>query len=233
MRPRSLLAAAAVPLALVSLAGCGESAVQKYAKATPASIDKDARAAITALKSVHIAGSTTSNGSTIGMDLSLDTRGTCAGSITTGADQIQIVSLGSGSVFLKSDLAFWQRAGGISAATAAKLADKWVTGKAIAPFGSVCNLSNFDKSLSVTTVAQDKPRVINTGSVAGVDVVNLKISNQDGTTSVLSVAAGTPHNIMKVADDTGGKAINFSQFNVPVKATAPAGAINLNTFTGK
>lgn len=230
---RALAVATVVPLAVLSLAGCGESAAQKYAKTPPATIDKDARAAITALKSVHISGSTSSNGSTLGMDMSLDTQGNCVGTITSGTDKIQIVSVSSSGVYLKADAAFWQRAGGVSAAVASQLAPKWVTGQAVAPFGAVCNLSSFDKSLSATTVAQDKPSLINHGTVAGTDVVNIKIANQDGSTSVLSVAANTPHNIIKVADGNGGKALIFSQFNTPVKATAPAGALNLGSFTSK
>lgn len=234
LRPsRALIAAIVLPVALASLSGCGESAAQSYAKTAPATIDKDARAAITALKSVHISGSTTSSGAAFGLDLSLDTQGNCTGSITSGTDKIQIVGLGSSAVYLKADPAFWQRAGGVSAAVAAQLGPKWVTGQAVAPFGTVCNLSSFDKSLGATTVAQDKPMLINTSSVAGVDVVNLKITNQDGSTSVLSVAADTPHNIIKVTDGTGGKALIFSQFNVPVKATAPAGALDLGSFTAK
>lgn len=231
--PRALVVVSLAALALASLTACGESAAQKYAKTAPTTIDKDARAAITSLKSVHISGSTTSNGTSLGMDMSLDTQGNCVGTITSGTDKIQIVSLSSRGVYLKADAAFWQRAGGVTAAVAAQLAPQWITGQAVAPFGSICNLSSFDRSLSATTVAQDRPTVINSATVAGTEVVNIKITNQDGSTSVLSVAANAPHNIVKVADGSGGKALMFSQFNAPVKATAPAGALNLGSFQTK
>lgn len=229
MRLRPLAAAVAVPLALVSLSACGESAVQKYAKTAPATIDKDARAAITALKSVHISGSTDDNGTNLAMDLSLDTTGNCVGTITAGDQKINIIGLSSGKVFIKTDAAFWQRAGGVSAAQAAQMAPKWVTGAAVAQFGTMCNLTNFSKSLSATTVAKDNPKFKSTAKVDGADVVDIVISNQDGTTSILSVAASSPHNILKVADGTGNKAMTFSKFDVPVKPVAPTGAVDIGS----
>lgn len=229
MRFRPLAAAVAVPLAIVSLAGCGESAVQKYAKVAPATIDKDARAAIAALKSVHISGSTNDNGTSLSLDLSLDTAGNCIGTITAGAQKINVIGVSTGAVYIKTDAAFWQRAGGVTAAQAAQMAPKWVTGQSVAQFGTMCNLTNFDKSLSTTTVAKDKPKLNGTGKVDGADVVNIEISNADGTTSILSVAAGSPHNILRVADGKGNKAMTFSKFNVPVKAVAPTDTVDIGS----
>jgi hypothetical protein len=229
MRLRPFAAAVAVPLALTSLAACGESAVQKYAKTAPATIDKDARAAITALKSVHISGSTDDNGTNLALDLSLDTTGNCQGTITAGEQKINIIGLSSGKVFIKTDAAFWERAGGVSAAQAAQMAPKWVTGASVAEFGTMCNLTNFTKSLSATSIAKDKPKFKNTAKVDGVDVVNIVISNQDSSTSIMSVAAGSPHNIMQVADAKGGKAMTFSKFNVPVKPVVPTGAVDIGS----
>lgn len=232
MRLRPLAAAIALPLAVASLAACGESAVQKYAKTAPATIDQDARTAIGSLKSVHIAGTMSDNGSKITLDMSLDTQGNCTGSITSNGQKVNLVSVAGGQVYMKAGANFWQGAAGMPAATAASFATKWVTGKSLASFGTICNLSQLTKSINDSTVAQDKPKFVGTDKVNGIDVVKIQVVDKDKATSTLFVAATSPHNVIQVAGPKSQGSVTFTQFNAPVKPTAPTGALNLDQQLG-
>lgn len=232
MRLRPIAAAVAVPLAVASLAACGESAVQKYAKTAPATIDQDARTAMGGLKSVHMAGTMDDNGSKLTLDMSLDTQGNCVGSVTSAGQKVNLISVAGSAVYMKAGASFWQGAAGMPAATAATFATKWVTGKALASFGSICNLSQLTKSINDSTVAEDKPKFLGTDKVGGVDVVKIQVVDKDKSSSTLYVAASAPHNVLQVAGPKSQGSVTFTQFNTPVKATAPAGAVNLDQQLG-
>jgi len=230
MRFRLVAAAVALPLSVASLAACGDSAVQQYAKVAPATIDKDARAALGSLKSVHIAGTIDDNGSNISLDMSLDNKGNCVGSLTNAGQKVNLIAVAGGPVYMKADTSFWQNAAGMQPATAAVFGSKWVTGASLASFGKICNLTQFAKSINSTTVAEDKAKFVGTGNVNGVDVVKIQVLDKDKTTSTLFVDASAPHNVVQVAGPKGKGAVTFSQFNVAVKTTAPTGALNLDNF---
>lgn len=232
MRSRLLAAAVAVPLVAVSLTGCGDSAAQKYAKTAPATIDKDARAAVGALKSVHIAGTITDSGSTVSIDLHLDNQGNCTGSITNAGQKIQLIGVTGGHIYVKAAASFWQSAAGVPAATAAVYGTKWVTGQSLASFGSICNLNQFAKNINASTIAADKPKVVGTGTVNGTDVVKLEVIDKDKSKSILSVAVNNPHNVIQVAGEKSKGAVTFSEFNVPVKSTAPSGSVSIDPQMG-
>lgn len=231
MRLRLIAAAVAVPLAVASLAACGESALQKYAKTAPATIDKDARAALTSLKSVHMEGTIDDNGSNVALNLTLDTKGNCVGSISNGGQKVSLIGVNS-KIYVQAGASFWESAGGMPAATAALYATKWVTGQALSSFGQVCNLTEFGKSTLDTPIAQDKPAFLGTAKINGIDVVNIQVQDKAGNKSTLSVDANAPHNIIRVVGARNAGTVTFTKFNVPVTSTAPAGAIDVGAATG-
>lgn len=226
MRTRPIVAAVvAVPLALTVLAACGSD----YSKTAPTAIDQDARNAIKVLKSVHVKANVIENGSAVAIDLNTDTSGNCIGTVTLAGQPVSIIGLPSTKVYMKAGSGFWTAHGGAAAAT--MLTDKWITGFPSSEFESFCNLSNVTKSMTSDPVAKDKPKVVGTATVDGVDVVNLQVTGSSGRTT-LSIATSAPHNLIKAVSADGKSTLSFSQFNQPVKATAPAGAIDISQLSG-
>lgn len=226
MRTRLIAATVALPLAAMSLAACGSS---DYSKTAPATIDKDARAALEALKSVHVEATVVENGSPVSFTLSSDTTGKCVGTVTLAGQPVNIIGVGS-NVYMKAGAVFWTAHGGASAS--ALFADKWITGFPTSEFDSFCNLSNMTKSMTSNPIANDKPKVVGTGSVNGVDVVNVQVTETSGKTTTLSISSSAPHNVVKAVSEDGKSSLVFSQFNQPVDAKAPAGAVDISKLTG-
>lgn len=217
----------AVPVLLLALAGCGQSAAQKYAKTAPATIDQDMRTALAGLKSLHVHTVESQAGSSFLMDISIDDSGRCAGSLGDGDLKLNLIGTGANSLYVNATAAFWIGSQGATPAVAAALADKWLTGVHESSIVGVCDLASFVKSYSAQTIAQDAPKVLGQTTVNGQDAVNLQIAAGEKTFTV-SVAVSSPHYPLQVVAMDGKRTTVFSDFNKPVNPTAPAGAEDLS-----
>lgn len=231
MRHRTVLAAAAVPLLALSLTACGQSAVDAYVKVAPTTIDQDLRSALAALKSVHVHTVRNVGSAPFAMDISVDRAGRCSGTLSQGTQTVTLIGLGGDNVYAKGSADFWSSAEGAKPATAALLADKWVTGLPSGMFTNTCNIASLVQSFTKSSVAADKPKVLGKTKVGGADAVRLQIS-LSGTPITLAVAAASPHLPLQVTSVAGKLTTVLSAFDEPVRPVAPAGAENLSTLSG-
>lgn len=227
MRPRLAL----LPLAaLLLVAGCANSsnAAADYAKLSPWAIDANARAALTALTSVHIEGNVTQNGRAMEIDMSIGSNGTCAGRMSMGRAVAQIIASRPPHVYMKANLAFWQQYAGANPFVDAALADKWITGMPASATRDIaqCSISYFLKYMKATPIDQDYPILVGPTIFDGTPAVQISVENFDGSRGIMTVEAAAPHDVLKVSQAGSGQ-LTFSQFNVPVNATAPSGAVQL------
>lgn len=231
MRFRPLVAAVALPILGLSLAACGESAVQKYVKAAPTTVDQDMRTALNAMTSVHVHTVQSVSGTPFTLDISVDNAGRCVGSLAQGTQTLSLIGLGGSKIYAKGSADFWTAEEGVSTTAAAALAGKWVTGLPSGMFGNTCAITSLVKSFTANSVANDKAKVLGKTKVNGTDAVTLQITLSSSPVKI-AVAASAPHRPLQVTA-AGGKLVSvFSEFDKPVRPTAPAGATDVNKLAG-
>jgi hypothetical protein len=224
---RSNLATYAMGIALaVVLTGCGSDGGSDgdggsgFADEKAADIIKAASTDMGELKSVHLNADITSDGNTVGMDLSLNTEGTCEGTIKVGEGSADVLSV-DGSSWFKADEAFWREQAGDQADQVLDLVgDKWVVDTSD-QFGSFCDLDGLLEDIGDPEDVQDA-KTDGTEDVDGEEAVKVVGTEDDSETTVF-VATDEPHYILKVevtGDDAGTAA--FSEFDEDVEVEAPA-----------
>lgn len=227
MRSRLLAMAVVVPALVAPLAGCGESAVDSYVKTAPATVDQDMRDALNAMTSVHVHTVQTTGNTPFTMDISVDNAGHCVGTLSQGTEVLKLIGISPTEVYANASADFWKNEESASSTAAAALADKWVSGLPKEMFANTCDIKSLVNSFTGNTVDKDAPKVTGKTKVEGMDAVNLEIT-MSGTTVTIAVAATKPHRPLSV-NAAGGKLTSlFTQFDQPVKPTAPVGAQDLN-----
>lgn len=224
MRLRSLTAAAAIPLVAAALAACGSSKSSTNAN-DPVTLAQNARAALASLTTMHVSASMQSSGSPTVVDLSIGASGECVGTVVVNGQRLSVVSAG-GARYLRAPLAFW--ATQVSAAAAARAANKWVTGLPSGTFAS-CSLASWTTQALPDPASSAQPKVLGTAEVNGTSVINLQVNTKAGI-AVLSILKNAPHYVVKMVSTDGMMSEEFSAFNRPIKAVAPTGAINFNSL---
>lgn len=207
------------------LAACGGSSSNGEAKKTGSEVAKDASAALRASHAVHLTGQLTDSASKmpITVDVQLQDDGT-KGTFTFGGQTVQVIAVGS-TTYLKTTAAFYEGQGS-SAATAAKLANKWVKDPDASEFNDF-TLSGLSKQLSQPSSKSKINDAVTTGKLDGKKVVI--VSETDG--SKLYVAAtGKPlplqlSNSTSSADGSG--AVRFSNYGKHQDVQAPPGPLDV------
>ncbi|MGN6162104.1 MAG: hypothetical protein ACTHOG_10455 [Marmoricola sp.] len=231
MRLRAVVAAAVVPALGLTLAGCGQSAVDSYVKTAPAKMDQDVRDAMTALTSIHVHTVQTVNTTPFVLDISVDNAGRCIGTLSLGTQTLNLIGLSGTKVYARASADFWSKQEGANAATATALANKWVTGLPTSMFASTCDIKSLVGSFTQNSVANDKPKVLGKVKIDGTEAVTLQIT-LNGTAVKIAVDPNAPHRPLQVTSSGGKLTSTFTQFDKPVRPTAPAGAQDVKTLTG-
>jgi hypothetical protein len=194
-------------------------ACSSYADTSAKQVEKDVKSSMSSLKSVHISGAVTMEGSKIDLDLALDTEGDCTGSIGLGEmGKLELIATG-GNSYVKPDAAFWKASG--AGALATKVQGKWVSGDKA--FGGVTEVCDLDELLKGIKSDDDKyTKVSSTDTkIGGKDVVKVGFTSSNDTKGTLYVLADEPHYVVK-ADLGKDGSLSFSDFNEAVKPAAPA-----------
>lgn len=204
----------------------------QYAKTAPSTIEQNAVAAIKALTSAHIVANITSadgasSSQPVAFDMTMDSSGQCTGTFSASGSTLGVVLVG-GKTYIKASGDFWSR-NGAPASVLPKVADKWVSGLPVGNIGGVCNLADLTKGFTNGDVGKNA-KLLGTAAVNGIPVVNLQVTSDKGKTNTVSVAATTPHNVIKVVSSDGKNQMTFSQINQPVTVTAPSGAVDSSTL---
>ncbi|HYM46448.1 MAG TPA: hypothetical protein VES65_09885 [Solirubrobacteraceae bacterium] len=230
-RPSSARARAASPLALLltlvlaaALAGCGGSSGNGVASKSPTEILAAAKAAAESATAVHVAGTLSSGGSpiTLNMDLAAGSGG--RGQLSESSLAFELIVVGD-TVYIKGSPAFYSHFGG--AAAAQLFQGKWLKAPAstgeLATLASLTNLGKiFDQALASSgTLAKGA-----TTTVDGQQVVELRDTTKNGSLYVATTGKPYPVEIVKRGSESGK--ITFSRWNQPVTLTAPSNAIDLS-----
>jgi hypothetical protein len=191
-------------------------------------IVKAAVAATRGASSFRVAGTVTSSGETVRLDLFLSPH-SAKGTVSIKGQTIRLIRKGQ-TIYFSADKTFWMANGG--KAVAQLLAGRWVYAPA-----TNSNFSSFASFLdphSLTSQMLSHPLVGTSfkkgrmTTVAGQRVIAISAKDSaDNVSGVLYVATtGQPY-IVKVALG-GGSALLFTNYNKPVHVTTPENAINLS-----
>ncbi|GAA4874862.1 hypothetical protein [Kitasatospora terrestris] len=219
--------------ALLGAAGCGESTEQAAAPApnptgengvAELSAQQLVGRSVQALKegrSARAAGSLTSEGEQIGLDLALDTGANCAGTMTLGPDGgFALVKIGN-DLWIKPDAAFWATHGG--SAVSDLVGDRYLRTTAddadFADVASLCDLDDLADSIGRNAVDVAKgPRT----TLRGIPAVTVTGRNEGEPGTLYVATEGRPYPLRlekATGPEVGG--IDFTDFGVPVPAAAP------------
>lgn len=226
MRPRLQSVAAPLLLLVVALlAGCGGSTSGNgVASKTPAQILAAAKAAADGAATVHIAGSVTSEGKPLAIDMELLAGKGGRGRITVEGLSVDIVRVG-GAVYIKGSEAFYRHLAGASAAQL--LQGKWLKApEKSGSFASLASLTELGKLIDATLTGHGALARGATSTVNGQKAVAVNDTSKGGTLYVATTGPAYPIEIVK--DGGGGGKIVFDRWNKAVTLTAPANAINID-----
>ncbi|MFF1699481.1 hypothetical protein ACFVXC_38635 [Streptomyces sp. NPDC058257] len=226
------MTAAVAGAALVALAGCGgDGSDDKDKPFAGKSADQIAADAIEATKqadSMHMKGAMRqSAGSSMTIDLSVDRRKNCDGTIRSQGASADVRHT-KGTFYLRGDEKYWENAlkgqsGGDKIVP--KVADKWVK----APADDATTKNVCDKQALMASMDKDKSerkgmKKGSTTTVGGAETIRLTKKTSGGETITLYVATeGKPY-ILRTTS-TGGKGPNtatFSDYGKSVSPEAPA-----------
>ncbi|RJS45957.1 hypothetical protein [Nocardioides cavernaquae] len=194
-------------------------ACSSYADTSAKQVEKDVKAAMSGLKSVHLGGEVEQDGTKLELDLSLNTDGDCTGSIGLGTmGKLDLIRV-DGASFVRPDEAFWTASGAGAVAKAAK--GKWIGGEDAfgGMAGQICDLDGMLDDINSDDDSYGK--VSEAEPIDGKDVVKVAFTTTDDSKGTLYVLSDDPHYVVK-ADVGDEGSITFSEFDEPVEPKAPA-----------
>ncbi|MFH9355249.1 hypothetical protein [Kitasatospora sp. NPDC017646] len=194
-------------------------------------IEQQAKDALAGATSLKISGAMADADGKMEMDLSMDKKGQCLGSMTLpGLGKVDIIGDGKTS-YMKGDASFWAGVAGKDgnkngAQIAELLKGRYLTGFDSDPqmkaMTSFCSLSDFSKQ--IVDGKTDKAEKGVAGNVNGVKTFSLKVTDDSGEQSTLQIATeGKPYPVQVETDSAkdGKTTINFSDFDKPLTIQAP------------
>ncbi|MGA6219031.1 hypothetical protein ACPESV_01650 [Streptomyces umbrinus] len=239
MRRTALAALCIAATAAVSLTGClpGEEKADSkpkgpFAGQTGGEIADQAVKATSNASSLRMKGDIQDDGSRVGLDMALDRKGECAGTMSAnGQGKADLVKTGD-TLYMKYDEKFLRaQSDGASKeetdGVVAMLAGKWTkmsaTGSDAKDIASFCDLDtvladfqdvNSDATRGKTTTVDGTPAIV-LHEKDGKDTYTLYVATE-GKPYLLKV-------VSKSADDPG--TVTFGDFDTPVPAEKPAGKV--------
>jgi hypothetical protein len=229
MAPRSSsLARLIAGLALIAalLAGCGSSSSSSdngLAAKSPEEIVAAARHAAAGAATVHIAGSTVSEGKPISLNMELVAGKGAKGRITLEGVSIDVIEV-ENAFYVSGSAAFYRRVAGPAAA--ALLQGKWLKAPAGAgDFSSLRQLTDLGTLIDSALASHGALAHAGTATIAGQKAVGVTDTTKGGTLYV--AATGTPYPLEIVKSATPPGRISFDRWNQPVALTPPPNAINI------
>jgi hypothetical protein len=217
---RMLSAAIALAAAGVGATACGTTG--SSAPSSPLSglsADQIAAKAIANLKTA------TTVRVTYDLDVTLVRGQGCAGTMALkGTGTVKLVAIGK-EVWIKPDRQFWEKAGGSNAAAVLQvLSGKYMKVKATSQLGSLsgfCGPSQLAGSFGHTPAGLTKGK---TATISGQATLQIK---DTGDSASLFVSETAKPQIVEIAGGSQGT-LTFSDYNSPVKLTAPSRRETLN-----
>ncbi|WP_405857362.1 hypothetical protein OG361_26310 [Streptomyces sp. NBC_00090] len=232
---RNLWAAATVCVAVIAgVTGCSQGddkAADPFAGLTADAIADKAVATTKAATAFHMNGKGKTDGEEMTIDLSVDSKGSCKGSMQA-AKGGKAEMLGTGGVsYMKGDDAFWSSTTGgegesaeEAGAMSALLKGRWMK----MPAGgegpdAFCDLKTIVKDMDEETPRKGMTRGAD-ADVDGTPAVTLTKKGTKGETTTFYVAKDSAKPYVLRVVEAGGKepgTVTFSEYDKPVTVTAP------------
>jgi hypothetical protein len=219
---------AVLPLALAALAigGCGSSSPSGNGVSSKSATEilAASKAAADSASSVHVAGTLTSSGTPVTLNLSLASGHGGRGQISQGSLSFELIVLGD-TIYIKGSPAFYSHFGGTAAAQLFQ--GKWLKSPVSGgELGSLAALTDFSKLLDQALASQGALAKGATTTIAGQPVIELHDTSHNGSLFVATSGKPYPIEIVKHGSEAGH--ITFTGWNQPVSLSAPSGAIDLS-----
>lgn len=228
---------AALGLGAAMLAGCGGSdndgGGDDFEGQTADKIVERAKKDMEGLESVRVTGSVTTDGQEIELDMQLNTKADCSGTIGFGGGSTELLGT-DGSVWMKPDEAFWKAFAGDGAEQIMGIVgDKWV----VVPDGEdgFAELCDLDELLDELIKDDDDTTYSKSGDdeIDGEKVLAIESKDEEGT-STGYVLVDEPHYLVKVEKTEGDEpgSVTFGEFDEPVDVEAPSDdeVVDLNSL---
>jgi hypothetical protein len=224
---RLALALALALLALGSiLAGCGgsSSSGNGVESKSAAQILEAAKVAASKAASVHIAGTISSGGKPISLNMELLAGKGGKGTISQEGFTIRLIQTG-GAVYINGSAAFYTHVGG--AAAAQLLQGKWLKAPANSgELASLAELTNLSKLIETALSGHGTLAKGHTATIEGQKAIGLVDTTKGGTLYVASTGTAYPLEIVKSGKESGK--VVLDHWNKPVTLSVPAGAIDIS-----
>ncbi len=201
---------------------------------TATEILKKASDAAASADSVTIKGDFTQGSETVGLNMAM-ARDAADGTLTINGVDVQLRLVGD-TIFMKGSKDFWTALGlgSQGEVLSALVADKWFS----VPLDTTENASGLSSLGQFTDKDGLLQSLVNTDksvTVAGTSEINgqpvVLVSNGKGTLAIATT--GEPYPIQVKGDSTDGTGtIDFINWNGPVNAVKPSGAIDLDVLMG-
>jgi hypothetical protein len=201
--------------------GAGAAVDEEFVDLSAAEIRDQVVADMQDLESLTLAAEVTSDDRELRFNLSLDTAGNCAGTVSLGEGSAEIRSVDD-ALYLKGDKEFWESGPTRSGMFQGMMGDRWAKlPPGTSGFANVCDLDGFLGGFDVTESADVELTKGEQGEVDGQPAIEL-LTQEDEPTSVW-VSTGDDHYVLKLerAGDDPLK-VTLSDFDEPVEVTAPS-----------
>jgi hypothetical protein len=217
-----MFAACAVSVA-GGIAGCGGASDNGVAAKSPDEIVTAASNAVKGVKSVHVAGSLSSGGPPIALDLTLVAGKGGGGQMSQNGLSFKIIDVNQ-VVYINGSDAFWRRVAGGSAVQL--FHGKWLRAPASGQFGAVASLTSLQTLFSRLLSNHGKLAKGSTTTVAGQKVIAVNDTTKGGTLYVATTGQPYPIEISN-AGSQGGRIV-FDRYNQAASITPPANSIDVS-----
>lgn len=211
---------AALLLSLAPLSACGSGGGSAdFADQSASAISDAAEADTKKATSMRLAGTIVDDGQRIRMNVAVNRRGECRGTMTVaGQGSFRMLAVG-GRNYVKPDAKFWRTyAKGQAEMMMRMVGDKWADfGRG--GFDELCDLDNL-----LDEAGRDGDGKLSKGArtkVGGVDALEL-VERKGKEETHAWVAVASPHRLLKMCQPRGEGCLTFSDYDKPVGAKAPA-----------
>lgn len=199
-----------------------------YADLRGSELQEKVLAATRGATSMRVAGHVVEAGSKTEIDVALNTRGECAGSVSVQGKGTGEIIKTSELLFYKADAAFWRSQAPKRLAKkqvdsmVALVADRWIRVKTSDPragkMASVCDLDKLMRSFKVNPLARKgEPTTVN-----GQTTLPVTTPAKGGLETWYVATQGKPYLLKATKDGDKPTEISMSAFNQPVSLTPPA-----------
>ncbi|MEV5979258.1 hypothetical protein [Streptomyces sp. NPDC052114] len=221
--------------------GGSAAAKEPFAGLSGGEIAEKALKATSDASSLRVKGEVTDEASgLLQMDLALDTKGTCAGTMGTAEEGSIELIIPGGTAYMKYDEKFLRSqskgepAADVQAAVD-MMANRWVKTKVTnADAKEVAGFCDLDSLLGEFKDTGSAARRGGTTTVDGTPAIKLTESDGKDKYTIYVATEGKPY-LLKVDKTSGGdpESLAFTDYDKPVKAKAPTGDIlDLDTLSG-